>query len=151
MKQCFILLCQVKVLSSLLRARYLFLRFSFLLLLVELWGAFAESAVAWPLVFRWSNSLFLVGNSSLQATQRRFSSFWKGKQGKLHLNHSNCLTQRRTRRKEEKGSFGNTWNIIVRTSGNCSVCDLPLFDFPFAPPFWPFDISELLRKKMHAG
>lgn len=59
---------------------YLFLFLSFLLLLVEPWAAFGR-AMAWPLVFRWSNNLFLVGNSLSQITQRRFISFWRWKGG----------------------------------------------------------------------
>lgn len=50
---------------------YLFFRFSFLLLPAALG---AVSAVAWPLVLRWSNNLFLVANSLLQVTHL-FTSF----------------------------------------------------------------------------
>lgn len=58
---------------------YLFFFLSFLLLLTEMWGAFEERAEAWPLVFRWSNNLFLVGNSVLHVTQQRLTSFWRWK------------------------------------------------------------------------
>lgn len=53
---------------------YLFFFLSFLPLLVELWVVL-ERAEAWPVVFRWSNNLFLEGNSLSQVTQWRFTSF----------------------------------------------------------------------------
>lgn len=55
--------CWVKLFQVQMKMCYLFFFLSFLLLLVELWAAFEWSAEAWPLVFRWSNNLFRVGNS----------------------------------------------------------------------------------------
>lgn len=67
---------------------YLFFLLSFLLLLV-VWTTFCVSTVAWPLVFRWSNNLFLVGNSLLQVTQRTITSLCRQKQ--IHLNLGNYI------------------------------------------------------------
>lgn len=45
---------------------------------LHVWAALLEErAVAWPVVFRWSKSLFLVANSYWQVTQRRLTSFYK--------------------------------------------------------------------------
>lgn len=54
---------------------YLFFLVSFFFL--HVCAALLDRAVAWPVVFRWSKSLFLVANSYWQVTQRRFTSFYK--------------------------------------------------------------------------
>lgn len=55
---------------------YRFFLVSFFFL--HVWAALLEErAVAWPVVFRWSKSLFLVANSYWQITQRRLTSFYK--------------------------------------------------------------------------
>ncbi len=62
---------------------YLFFLASFCFLLV--WEALLERAVEWPVVFRWSKSLFLVVNSYRQVTQRRLTSFYKEQTKKSYI------------------------------------------------------------------
>lgn len=62
--------------SPVFSPHHLFFLVSFFFLFV--WAALLDdTAVAWPVVFRWSKSLFLVGNSYWQVTQRRLTSFYK--------------------------------------------------------------------------
>lgn len=68
---------------------YRFFLVSFFFL--HVWAALLEErAVAWPVVFRWSKSLFLVANSYWQITQRRLTSFYKEQKKKKTLRKS-CI------------------------------------------------------------
>lgn len=64
---------------------YLFLRFSFLLrLFATLFKEDDEGALAWPVAFRWSKSLFRDGNSLWQVVQLIRTSLWE------KINKSKC-------------------------------------------------------------
>lgn len=73
---CFLVQCTFRGAVFSLSLGYLFFLPSFFFL--HIWAALLEErAMAWPVVFRWSKSLFLVANSYWQVTQRRLTSFYK--------------------------------------------------------------------------
>lgn len=123
---------------------YLFFFLSFLLLLTELWAAPEVRGEAWPVVFRWSNNLFLVGNSLLQVTQWRISSFCGWKLGKKSIKNTRMEHFLRVKQFNKvlfdnwKGWKCQNWWCLTLNSAN-----LTFFDLSFPPPFFPFGFPEL--------
>ena len=69
-------------------AEFLFLRISFLLrLLVTLPKEHDEGALAWPVAFRWSKSLFRDGNSQWQVVQLIRTSLTVCVCGSVYVKH----------------------------------------------------------------